>query len=143
MAARPGDNPGMEIPKVSERGGWGRVLVALLLIERAVAWAAFPLDEASHEIAAWERLYWWIWGLLLFGIASFPLAFRRRVGGWLAALSGGFLILRACVPLLGEKPAAGAVVALMVASATLTFAFLYEQSYWPASEERPPSDPPE
>jgi hypothetical protein len=32
--------------------------------------------------------------------------------------------------MLAEKPADGAVWTLMVASATLTFAFLYEQSYW-------------
>lgn len=132
----------MEIPKTSDQGGWGRVLITLLLIERAVAWGAFPLNDPSRGILAWEPSSWIVWGLVLLLLAMVPLALRRRVGGWLAALSGLLLIARSCLPLLGEKPAAGAVVTLMVASATLTFAFLYEQSYWPVSADTPPEDRP-
>lgn len=133
----------MEIPRTSDRGGWGKVLLVLLLIERAAAWGAFPLDDLSREIADWEMTFWISWGLGLLLLALMPLALRRRAGGWLSALSGLLLIARSCLPLLGEKPAAGAVITLMVASATLTFAFLYEQSYWPVSADTPPEDQPD
>lgn len=108
-------------------GVWRWALLALLAVERLVAWKAFPLADA----APWERIFFWVWspGLLL--LAAPLLAFRKRAGGWLAFLSGVALIGRSCVPLVGEDPAAWAVVTLMVASATLTFAFLFEQSFWP------------
>ncbi len=124
-------NPGMDIPKTSEQGGWRWVLATLLLTERAIAWGAFALSDETREIAAWEQPFWLGWGAALLVVALPALLARHRAASWLSGLSGLALVARACVPLLGEKPAAGAVVALMVASATLTFAFLYEQSFWP------------
>lgn len=108
-------------------GVWNWILLILLAMERLAAIKAFPVEGA----AAWERtfFYAWSWGLL--AVAAPLLALRWRAGGWLAFLSGVALILRSCVPLLSEAPVPWAVVTLMVASATLTFAFLYEQSFWP------------
>ncbi len=124
----------MEIPKTSDKGGWNWVLLILILAERAVAWGAFPLNDQTREIMSWEKPFWIWWGLALMVIAMIALVRRHRAGGWLSALSSLVLLARCCIPLMGEKPAAGAVVVLMVTSATLTFAFLYEQSYWPVSE---------
>lgn len=111
------------------RGDWRWTLILLLLLERAVAWWAFPLDDPRRTVAAWEGpfLQIWGWGGAL-GILA--LAFRNRTGGLLAGLSGLALLVRSAVPLAAEKPADGAVWALMVASATLTFAFFCEQSWW-------------
>ena len=120
----------MEIPKTSDKGGWNWVLLSLLLIERAVAWGAFSLNDQAREIASWEKSFWIWWGLAWLVPAALSLVLRRRAGGWLSALSSLVLLVRCCIPLVGEKPAAGAVVALMVTSATMTFAFLYEQSFW-------------
>ena len=108
-------------------GVWNWVLLVLLLAERLVAWKAFPLADA----AAWERAFFWAWSPGLLILAAPALALRARAGGWLAFLSGLALAARSCVPLVGEDPAAWAVVTLMVASATLSFAFLFEQSFWP------------
>ena len=111
-------------------GVWNWILLVLLLLERFASLKAFPLEDA----AAWERAFAYGWGWGLLALAAPLLALRWRGGGWLAFLSGLALILRSCVPLLGEAPAAWAVLTLMIASATLTFAFLYEQSFWPHVE---------
>ena len=124
----------MEIPKTSEKGGWNWLLLSLLLLERAVAWFAFSLNDPSRDIASWEAGYWMAWGLGGFLLAAAPLLLRHRAGGWLSALSSFVLLIRCCIPLLGEKPAADAVVVIMVTSITMTFAFLYEQSFWPVLE---------
>ena len=108
-------------------GVWNWILVVLVLAERLTAWKAFPLADA----APWERAFLWAWGLGLLVATAPALALRARAGGWLAFLSGLALIARSCVPLAGEEPASWAVVTLMVASVTLSFAFLYEQSFWP------------
>ena len=108
-------------------GVWNWALIVLLLLERFAAWKAFPLEDAAR----WERLFSQVWGWGLLLVAAGILIPRWRAGGWLAFLSGLALIVRSCVPLLGEAPVPWAVVTLMVASATLTFAFLYEQSFWP------------
>lgn len=120
----------MKIPNTSDKGGWNWLLLSFLLIERATAWFAFSLNDASRDIAPWEKSFWIAWGLGVFLLAVVPLIFRHRAGGWLSALSSFVLLVRCCIPLLGEKPAAGAVVAIMATSVTMTFAFLYEQSYW-------------
>jgi hypothetical protein len=111
-------------------GVWRWALLVLLVLERLTAIKAFPLEGA----APWERvfLYAWGWGLLL--VATPLLLLRRRSGGWLAFLSGVVLILCSCVPLLSEVPVPWAVITLMMAAGTLTFAFLYEQSFWPHYE---------
>ena len=111
-------------------GVWRWALLVLLALERLTAFKAFPLEGA----ASWERvfLYAWGWGLLI--LATPLLVLRRRSGGWLAFLSGVALILRSCVPLLSEVPVPWAVITLMMAAGTLTFAFLYEQSFWPHYE---------
>ena len=124
----------MEIPKTSEKGGWNWLLLGLLLIERAAAWFAFSPNDASRNIAQWETSFWMAWGLGILFLAVVPLMLRLRAGGWLSALSSFGLLIRSCIPLLGEKPAAEAVVVIMATSVTLTFAFLYEQSYWPVVE---------
>jgi hypothetical protein len=108
-------------------GVWRWALLVLLLLERLTAIKAFPLEGA----AAWERVFLYAWGWGLLAAAAPLLALRWRAGGWLAFLSGFTLILRSCVPLLSEEPVPWAVITLMAASATLTFAFLYEQSFWP------------
>jgi hypothetical protein len=120
----------MEIPKTSDKGAWNWLLLGLLLIERVLAWFAFSLNDLSRDIASWETSFWIAWGLGGLLLAVVPLILRHRAGGWLSALSGLVLLVRACIPLLGEKPAADAVLVIMATSATLTFAFLYEQSYW-------------
>ena len=132
----------MKIPNTSDQGGWNWLLICLLLIERAVTWFAFSLNDPSREIASWETTYWIAWGAGLFLAALIPLLFRLRAGGWLSALSSLLLLVRSCLPLVGEQPAAGAVMAIMATSVTMTFAFLYEQSYWPVSEDTRPSERP-
>jgi len=111
-------------------GVWRWALLVLLVLERLTASKAFPLEGAG----SWERtfLYSWGWGLLI--LAAPLLVLRRRSGGWLAFLSGAALIVRSCVPLLSEVPVPWAVITLMMAAGTLTFAFLYEQSFWPHHE---------
>lgn len=121
------------------RGVWWWLLLALLALERLLAWTSFPVDESRWLAPGWERPFLWIWGLGLGLPAAGLLVFRRRAGGWLAFLSGLALALRACVPMISESRAAesqvqGAVWSLMAASATLTFAFLYEQSFWRRDE---------
>ncbi len=116
-----------------EPGAWRWILILLLALERLVAWWAFPLDDPSRAIGTWEFPFLWAYGLGGILIAAPLLAFHKRAGGWLAGLSGLTLIIRSCVPLLGEKPADGAIWALMIASATLTFAFFHEQSWWDRS----------
>lgn len=108
-------------------GVWNWILLVLLGMERLAALKAFPLEGA----VAWERAFFYVWSWGLLAAAAPLLALRWRAGGWLAFLSGVALILRSCVPLLSEAPVPWAVVTLMIASATLTFAFLYEQSFWP------------
>lgn len=111
-------------------GVWAWLLIVLVLMERGAAWLALPPFSETRAVGAWEIPFWWAWGMGL-GILGLPLlAFRKRPGGWIAFLSGGALVIRSCLPMLAEKPAEGAVWTLMVASASLTFAFLYEQSYW-------------
>ncbi len=129
-------------------GAWHWLLLILLLAERLLAWFAFPVDESRWLASGWETPFLWIWGGGLGLLALGPLAFRRRAGGWLAMLSGCALALRACIPMLGEGRSAegqvyGAVWSLMVASATITFAFLYEQSFWPRPPRGGPQDPDE
>ena len=124
----------MDIPNTTDKGGWHWLLLGLLLFERMVAWFAFSLNDPSREIARWETGFWMAWGLGALLLASVPLLLRHRAGGWLSALSSFVLLARSCIPLLGEKPAAGAVVVIMATSVTLTFAFLYEQSYWSVVE---------
>ncbi len=117
-----------------EPGAWRWVLVLLLVVERlAVAWG-FPLEDPTREVGAWERTFvqGWGWGGLLLSVPL--LLARKRPGGWVAGLSGFALMIRSCVPLLGEKPADAAIWTLMVASATLTFAFFHEQSWWGRSQ---------
>lgn len=136
-AAAPAEEPPADRSITSPEtrpGAWHWLLLVLLLAERVAACYAFPLNDLDHPPAAWERLFLHGWGWGLFLLAAPFLVLRRRAGGWLAALSSLALIGRDCVPLLGEAPAAGAVVVLIVTSATLTFAFLHEQSYWPRSE---------
>lgn len=111
-------------------GAWAWLLVLLLLTERGAGWLALPPFSETRAVGAWEAPFWWAWGLGLGAAAILLLALRRRPGGWLAFLSAAVLALRSCIPMLAEKPADGAVWTLMVASATLTFAFLYEQSFW-------------
>ncbi len=108
-------------------GVWNWILLVLLCAERLTALKAFPLADA----ASWERVFSYAWGWGLLALAVPFLALRMRPGGWLAFVSGLALILRSCVPLLGESPVPWAVLTLMIASGTLTFAFLYEQSFWP------------
>jgi hypothetical protein len=108
-------------------GVWRWALLVLLALERLTALKAFPLELA----APWERVFLHAWGWGMLAVTAPLLALRRRAGGWLAFLSGLALILRSCVPLLSEEPVPWAVITLMVASATLTFAFLFEQSFWP------------
>lgn len=120
---------------VAAPGTWWWLLLVLLAAERLLAVYAFRDDEARWLARGWEGPFLWVWGAGLGLPAAALLALRKRPGGWLAFLSGGALSLRACVPMLGEGHAAeqqvyGAVLSLMVASATLTFAFLYEQSHW-------------
>jgi hypothetical protein len=111
-----------------------------------MAYAAFPLERAYHVTAPWERPFLWGWGLAL-GLLSVPLVLtrRRRAGGWLAFLSGMALIVRACVPLIEPEPLGQAAESLawsstlligvfFVAGATVTFAFLFEQSFWKTRE---------
>ncbi len=126
----PCDTTFMKIPNTSDRGGWNWLLIVLLLLERATAWFAFSLNDSSRDIASWENSFWIAWGLVGLLLAVLPLSFRHRAGGWFSALSAFVLLVRACIPLLGEKPAADAVVVIMAASITMTFAFLYEQSFW-------------
>lgn len=109
-------------------GVWRWALLVLLLLERLTATKAFPLTDGA---APWERVFLYAWGWGLLAVAAPLLALRWRAGGWLAFLSGSLLILRSCVPLLSESPVPWAVITLMMASATLTFAFLFEQSFWP------------
>lgn len=128
-------------------GAWHWLLLLLLLAERGLALFAFPVDESLWLAAGWERPFLWTWGLGLGLTAGVLLVLRRRAGGWLAAVSGLALAARACVPMLGEGRTAeqqvyGAVFALMVASATLTFAFLHEQSWWAVAEVKPEPDQP-
>ena len=108
-------------------GVWNWILLILLVLERLTALKAFPLEGT----APWERVFLHAWGWGLLAVSAPVLALRWRAGGWLAFLSSLALILRSCVPLLSEAPVPWAVITLMVASATLTFAFLYEQSFWP------------
>ncbi len=112
------------------QGDWRWTLAALLLLERGVAWWAFSPDDPTRSVAAWEGAFLraWTWAGAL---AVLALLARRRPGGWLAGLSGMALLVRSAIPLAAERPADGAVWALMVASATLTFAFFHEQSWWP------------
>lgn len=124
----------MEIPGTSDKGGWNWLLLCLLLVERAMAWFAFSLNDSSRGIASWETAFWIAWGLGGLLLAAVPLVFRHRAGGWFSALSSLVLLIRSCIPLLGEKPASDAVLAIMATSVTLTFAFLYDQSYWPVLE---------
>lgn len=124
---------------------WWWLLLLLLLTERTLAWMSFPLDESRWLAQGWEQPFLWVWGLGLGLFAAPFLALRKRAGGWLAGLSGCALALRACVPMLSEGPSAeaqvyGAVVSLMAASATITFAFLYEQSFWNRQEDREKDD---
>jgi len=121
----------MEIPKTSDKGGWNWLLLGLLFLERAVAWYAFSPNDLNRDVARWENAFWLFWGLGGLLVAVVPLLLRHRAGGWLSALSSLALIVRACIPLLGEKPAADAVLVILATAGSLTFAFLYEQSYWP------------
>lgn len=131
-----------------QRGPWAWVLASLLLAERGIAYMAFPLERVYHVAASWERPFLWAWGLGL-GMLCLPLVVtRRRAGGWLAFFSGMALIVRACVPLIEPEPLGQAAENLawsstlligvfFVAGATVTFAFLFEQSFWKVREADP------
>lgn len=124
----------------TQAGAWHWLLLLLLLGERLIALLAFPVDESIWLASGWERPFLWVWGAGLGALSLIPLVQKKRLGGGLAALSGLILSLRACVPMLNEGRSAeqqvyGAVGALMVASATLTFAFLYEQSFWVKTDQ--------
>lgn len=136
----PCDTAFMEIPKTSDKGGWNWLLLCLLLLERAVAWFAFSPTDLNRDIARWETGFWLFWGLGGFLLAAVPLLLRHRAGGWISALSTSALIVRTCIPLLGEKPAADAVLVILATAVSLTFAFLYEQSYWPLLEQDKATD---
>jgi hypothetical protein len=121
-------------------GAWHWLLLVLMMGERILALLVFQVDESRWLAAGWERPFLWIWGLGLGFPASLLLARRRRSGGWLAAVSGFALAARASLPLVSENRVSagqvyGGVLAFMVASATLTFAFLYEQSHWTRNSE--------
>jgi len=134
-AAPPARQGPLATVETARPGAWAWLLIVLLLLERGAGWLALPPFSETRTVATWELPFWWAWGLGL-GLLCLPLlAFRQRAGGWLAFLSGGALVLRSCIPMLAEKPADGAVWTLMVASATLTFAFLYEQSYWGSPDQ--------
>ena len=123
-------------------GVWNWMLAILLVLERLSAWFAFPLDDPWTSYRGWEGAFLWIWGAGL-GLLALPLLFlRRRAGGWLAGLSGTALLARAAIPLAIEAPygkqtselASDSILVTLVfivASATLTFAFFHEQSFWP------------
>lgn len=136
-------------PQVVEgrRGAWAWALVALLLAERGMAWAAFPLERSYHLTAVWELPFFQIWGGGLAILAVPLLMMKKRFGGWLAILSGLALVVRASVPLIEVEPVGQAAEALawastllilvfFVAGTTLTFGFLFEQSFWPVREAR-------
>jgi hypothetical protein len=123
-------------------GAWNWMLALLLVLERASAWYAFPLDDHWLSYGGWEAGFLKVWGLALAALAIPCLAFRKRAGGWLAGLSGMVLLVRAALPLAMEAPtgkqapelASDSILITLVflaASATLTFAFFYEQSFWP------------
>ncbi len=132
--AVPDSEPGPSLTvEGGERGAWRWILLLLLALERLVAWWAFPLEDPGREVGAWEPAFLWIYGAGGLLLAGPLLAFRVRAGGWVAGISGLTLLVRSCIPLVGEKPADGAIWCLMVASATLTFAFFHEQSWWKPS----------
>lgn len=131
-------------------GVWNWMLVLLLGLERLSAYFAFPLDDPWQSHRGWEGRFLLVWGLGL-GLLALPtLALRRRAGGWLAVLSGTALLIRAAIPLAMEAPygmqapelASNSILVTLVflaGSATLTFAFFYEQSFWPRNNrENPP-----
>ena len=129
LAEADGRDRSITAPEVRP-GQWAWLLILLIAVERALAWYAFPLEGPMLQVQPWERpflTYWSLAGLLPAGL----LLVRNRVGGFLALLSSLALLVRACIPLLGEKPAGEAVVVLMVVSASLTFWFFFEQSFWP------------
>lgn len=126
-----------------ERGAWRWILIFLLALERLAAWLAFAPEDPRWAVEAWEIRFFWAYGVGGFVLAGALLALRKRPGGWLAGLSGLALMVRSCLPLLGEKPADGAIWTLMVASATLTFAFFHEQSWWGRSPSVQGSSPQE
>lgn len=116
------------------------MLLLLLTGERILALLVFQVDESRWLAGDWERPFLWAWGLALGLPAMVCLAKRWRAGGWLAAVSGMALAARASLPLVSESRVSegqvyGGVVAFMVASATLTFAFLFEQSHWARNPE--------
>ncbi|HJW09569.1 MAG TPA: zinc ribbon domain-containing protein [Holophagaceae bacterium] len=131
-------------------GVWNWLLMLLLLGERLMAWLAFPLDDPWQSYRGWEGGFLLAWGLGLAVLALPSLAFRHRAGGWLAGFSGLALLARAAIPLAMEAPlgkqapelASDSILmtlVFIVGSATLTFAFFYEQSFWPRNNrENPP-----
>ncbi len=119
-----------KIPDIDDPGGWRWVLVALLLLERLSAKYGFPLDDTWRNVAAWEFTFsnLWTWS----GLIPLPfLLLKKRSGGWLCALSTTLLLIRTCIPLAGEYPATGAVWTLFPIALSMTFIFLYDQSFWP------------
>ncbi|HJU82988.1 MAG TPA: zinc ribbon domain-containing protein [Holophagaceae bacterium] len=141
-------DPSITAPDVRP-GVWNWMLAILLVMERLAAWFAFPMDDPWTTYRGWEGPFLWGWGAGL-GLLALPVLFlRRRAGGWLAGLSGVALLVRAAIPLAVEAPmgkqapelASDSILltlVFIVGSATLTFAFFYEQSFWPKT---PPESP--
>ncbi len=117
------------IPKVDDPGAWRWVLIALLGLERLSAHYAFPLNDRWRTAEPWEFTFalFWTW----FGLLPLVLVFfKKRSGGWWCGLSTTLLLVRTCIPLAGEYPATGAVWVLFPIALSMTFIFLYDQSFW-------------
>lgn len=139
--------PGSQVVE-GRKGAWAWSLAGALLVERWMAWLAFPLERPYHVTSPWEGPFLWAWGLGLGGLAVVLVLFRHRAGGWLAFLSGLALVARACIPLVEPEPLGQAAEALALASAwlvmaffaagtSMTLAFLYEQGFWEGLEQDP------
>lgn len=117
------------IPKIDDPGAWRWVLIVLLVLERLAAHYGFPLADPWRTAASWEFTFALLWSW--FGLLPLALVLlKRRSGGWLCGLSTLLLLIRTCIPLAGEYPSTGAVWVLFPIALSLTFIFLYDQSFW-------------
>lgn len=117
------------IPETSELGAWRWVLLILLGLERWACLSLLGIDDTWRNVGLWEHQFNTIWGWT--GVAIIPLLImKKRVAGWAVAISSLALLVRISIPLVSEDPASGAVVALFPIALSLTFAFLYDQSFW-------------
>lgn len=117
------------IPKIDDPGAWQWVLIALLALERLSAHYGFPLDDPWRTADPWEFKFAFLW--TWFGLLPLIfLLFKKRSGGWFCGLSTTLLLIRTCIPLAGEYPATGAVWVLFPIALSMTFIFLYDQSFW-------------